>query len=1286
MRSDWWDGHAPPPHVPCLVENSGSLIHVSPKLPHLPFLRCCISTNMTEESSALPSSLSILSDIGVVVCAEHGSSYVLSTLGQHLLDKHQVKLKTREDILTNAARDGVVAAHDGVSRPLDGSDPVPGLPIHDGFQCTVDHEQCRHLSISEAAMRRHCRTVHEMRSSTTGRPKTGSAGSTAQVSGYRSVRLQTLFKKKTDINYFTISPWTLEGADTDIAKVNVSSSLLVSNSDQVSPGAAEERLRQYEKVLRDLDDEQMKNVKTGEIQHVSELSAWLKQTGYHAYLDGLDDSEYAKAYGLPEEGKEPALAIICKSIERLFLKSSNILDFDTDQQRMLSNLNARLLNTFQKSETSADPIKSLQNQKSKQNYIQTIQRLAGFFSRVKKKMYLTKKKMFTPTVAQIFKWEALESMAQEIVEGDKQEDARAAEDLEALDQHTLEFIMSLIAHRLPVSSFDSPIISFVAVMSWSPHRKTWIKMGNYTSLLARLTYCCQLFTLLHCMKLSGESETRYLSDCITEFRDQWLLNSTESPVGTMLSMRLLGQKIARMEVQQVTIRWPDEQTVSYGDVRITMGQIRKLLQHELDAAQAVFDRDLCFGLEGAPQYDLGDVIENWQADQPGASFLTNSQNTRLFDEGRAWLYNRINATPDVSEPVYSRGHDGTWRLKDDVVKMYEKAVQRFLEHMAIVLHIGSGQPARRPEFLGLRWRNRDKAVRNLYVEKGRMMFILSYHKMLHVHNASRFPVRVLLPEAAKLLTQYLTLIIPFRSWMLRTSRENQELSSYLFANSRGIWTTDRWTRLLSTKFEQVTGVRVTIQAWRQIAVAIAIKFFGGRGRVLETAMYEDDEDGGQRLDEEDGMMPVAFHWQASHTPRVGNRAYASRIDYQGGLTDQGVDEYIRISEMWQEFLLEGMQPLSATKHMRGMSSEGGVNLPLLKRIAVRDVTQRYRRQWSMDEAKAVLRDMYGPDAKYKSAWQEKAVQAVMSGLTPVIVVLGTGEGKSLLYMMQQRLPGAGTTVLVVPLVALKQDTAHKCKKLGIDCLVWDHAIGGRIGSELVLVSVERALSNEFQQELEALSSAGRLSSIVVDECHLVLTASSYRWKMMDVREFRKFGCQMVFLTATLPQYMMASFCDRLLLASPVVVRGPTMRRDIQYETMPCVHANLVKQTASLVRSLLKLDMYVDEGEARLVIYCRTRPEVDSLADELGCARYYSDSASNEEKEQAMASWMAGGEGRTIVATSAFGAGIDHASVRTIVLRDWSVEYEGHTERKICKCQGSDFGGFFEGLSRSLKFE
>ena len=71
-------------------------------------------------------------------------------------------------------------------------------------------------------------------------------------------------------------------------------------------------------------------------------------------------------------------------------------------------------------------------------------------------------------------------------------------------------------------------------------------------------------------------------------------------------------------------------------------------------------------------------------------------------------------------------------------------MQRFLEHLMVLLHITSGQPARRPEFLGLRWCNKQADKRNLFIHDGYMLFLLRYHKSLNITNSSRFPVRFLL--------------------------------------------------------------------------------------------------------------------------------------------------------------------------------------------------------------------------------------------------------------------------------------------------------------------------------------------------------------------------------------------------------------------------------------------------------------------------------------------------------------------------------------------------------------
>lgn len=108
------------------------------------------------------------------------------------------------------------------------------------------------------------------------------------------------------------------------------------------------------------------------VEHVSELTLWLKATGYASHLEGLPLEEIPAAYQLADEEEEPELAAICASVSRVLRKGMAVLqDDEGEEERRLSRLNAKLLNTFRGAEMSQDPIKPLQNQQSRSKYIQT---------------------------------------------------------------------------------------------------------------------------------------------------------------------------------------------------------------------------------------------------------------------------------------------------------------------------------------------------------------------------------------------------------------------------------------------------------------------------------------------------------------------------------------------------------------------------------------------------------------------------------------------------------------------------------------------------------------------------------------------------------------------------------------------------------------------------------------------------------------------------------------------------------------------------------------------------
>jgi len=89
----------------------------------------------------------------------------------------------------------------------------------------------------------------------------------------------------------------------------------------------------------------------------------------------------------------------------------------------------------------------------------------------------------------------------------------------------------------------------------------------------------------------------------------------------------------------------------------------------------------------------------------------------------------------------------------------------------------------------------------------------------------------------------------------------------------------------------------------------------------------------------------------------------------------------------------------------------------------------------------------------------------------------------------------GTTVVVTPLIALKQDMQRRCKELGIECMLW--LTRKKIhNAKILLVTPESAISTGFMQHMRKLQGMDRLDRIVINECHVLLnTRQDFRRKL-----------------------------------------------------------------------------------------------------------------------------------------------------------------------------------------------
>jgi superfamily II DNA or RNA helicase len=310
---------------------------------------------------------------------------------------------------------------------------------------------------------------------------------------------------------------------------------------------------------------------------------------------------------------------------------------------------------------------------------------------------------------------------------------------------------------------------------------------------------------------------------------------------------------------------------------------------------------------------------------------------------------------------------------------------------------------------------------------------------------------------------------------------------------------------------------------------------------------------------------------------------------------------------------------------------------------------------------AVARKLYNdPDLQLRRPGQRDAMLAAMGthAAEQVVVVLATGTGKTLIVMAAAALEGARTTILILPAVALRTNMMERFGEVGVEARLW--APGESKAAPLVVVSAEAACTRSFLDYAHRLEGQQRLDRIVIDECHLTVTAT-YRKSMMQLGSFvRQIRTQSVWLTATLPPAFEEAFIRRNLLVRPRMVRESTNRANIRYSIRRYEGpGGLCGRVAELVRTLLEGGSSSDGkaisvggggDEARMIVYCPTLTLLGELAKELDCPMYTGDqdTMGEEEKEMVLGQWLGPVGSPVIVATSALGVGFDYPHVRWVV--------------------------------------
>ncbi len=318
----------------------------------------------------------------------------------------------------------------------------------------------------------------------------------------------------------------------------------------------------------------------------------------------------------------------------------------------------------------------------------------------------------------------------------------------------------------------------------------------------------------------------------------------------------------------------------------------------------------------------------------------------------------------------------------------------------------------------------------------------------------------------------------------------------------------------------------------------------------------------------------------------------------------------------------------------------------------------------------ILREVFGYGA-FRGP-QEAIVNHVYNG-GDALVLMPTGGGKSLCYQIpaiaRQRM-GHGITIVVSPLIALMHDQVGALHEAGVEAAFLNSSLSGEEANAveqrlrrgditLLYAAPERITTPRFLAQLDALHEQGQLSLFAIDEAHCVSQwGHDFRpeYRALTVLHERYAGVPRMALTATADALTRADIVERLQLEDAQQFVSSFDRPNIRYTIVEKKEAS-----AQLLRFIQREHMGPDWQDSGIV-YCQSRKRVEEVAKilcEAGIAALPYHAGLDGAVRQKHQNRFLREEGLVMVATVAFGMGIDKPDVRFVAHLDMPKNIEGY---------------------------
>ncbi len=299
----------------------------------------------------------------------------------------------------------------------------------------------------------------------------------------------------------------------------------------------------------------------------------------------------------------------------------------------------------------------------------------------------------------------------------------------------------------------------------------------------------------------------------------------------------------------------------------------------------------------------------------------------------------------------------------------------------------------------------------------------------------------------------------------------------------------------------------------------------------------------------------------------------------------------------------------------------------------------------MQDANHILKKYWGYES-FKSPQQE-IIEAALAG-KDIIALLPTGGGKSLCFQIPV-LQKEGIGIVISPLLALMEDQVNNLQQKGIKAIslgagisfaqvdtLLDNCIYGNY--KFLYLSPERLQQELVQERIKQMN----VNFIAIDEAHCISQwGHDFRPAYLNLKELRKLkpDVPVIALTASATHKVVEDIQKELVLNEVMIFKKSLERKNISFEVFFAED------------KIFKVRRELANKTESAIIYVRSRKATTEVAQEL---QYYGHTAqafhgglSGKEKSSRLKSWLSE-EVKVMVATNAFGMGIDKPNVRSVL--------------------------------------